>query len=645
MSSQLPDPMVEMMRFRHLLAASLMLLGAMSAAAVAAPPKETPSLAPLVAQRKLPPVAERLPLEPAIADLSAQGRQPGRSGGTMKTMMSKEKDIRLISTWSYARLVGWTPSLELKPDLLKSIDVKDGRVFTFSIRRGHRWSDGRKFTSEDFRYFWEDIANNPELSPKGPPSDVLNDGEAPKVEILDELTVRYTWSKPNARFLPVLAQAREPYIYRPAHYLKQFHARHAQKARLDALVSKSKVRSWAQLHNQMDSMGNNDNPALPTLQAWVPVTEVPATRVIFQRNPYYHRIDANGVQLPYIDAIEVSIVDGGLIAAKAAAGDSDLQARGLSFGDVSVLKANEAKGRYLLRTWPIGKGSHFALYPNLNASDETWRKLLRDVRFRRALSLAINRRDLNKSLFFGLASESANAVLRSSPLYKAENASAQAGFDPKAANALLDAIGLKARDGEGLRRLPDGRKLELIVDIAGETKEETDILQLVTQHFRAVGIRLIIKPSDRSLMRNRAYSGEAIMTGLSGWDMGIPSPDMSPDELAPTRQDTLAWPKWGNHFETGGKAGLAPDLPEARQLLALNAQWNAATSRKEREAIWGRMLAIHAQQTFIIGTVSEVLQPVVVSKQLNNVPAKGVFSWDPGGQFGMYRMDEFWFSR
>jgi peptide/nickel transport system substrate-binding protein len=637
--------MVEMMRFRHLLAASLMLLGAMSAAAVAAPPKETPSLAPLVAQRKLPPVAERLPLEPAIADLSAQGRQSGRSGGTMKTMMSKEKDIRLISTWSYARLVGWTPSLELKPDLLKSIDVKDGRVFTFSIRRGHRWSDGRKFTSEDFRYFWEDIANNPELSPKGPPSDVLNDGEAPKVEILDELTVRYTWSKPNARFLPVLAQAREPYIYRPAHYLKQFHARHAQKARLDALVSKSKVRSWAQLHNQMDSMGNNDNPALPTLQAWVPVTEVPATRVIFQRNPYYHRIDANGVQLPYIDAIEVSIVDGGLIAAKAAAGDSDLQARGLSFGDVSVLKANEAKGRYLLRTWPIGKGSHFALYPNLNASDETWRKLLRDVRFRRALSLAINRRDLNKSLFFGLASESANAVLRSSPLYKAENASAQAGFDPKAANALLDAIGLKARDGEGLRRLPDGRKLELIVDIAGETKEETDILQLVTQHFRAVGIRLIIKPSDRSLMRNRAYSGDAIMTGLSGWDMGIPSPDMSPDELAPTRQDTLAWPKWGNHFETGGKAGLAPDLPEARQLLALNAQWNAATSRKEREAIWGRMLAIHAQQTFIIGTVSEVLQPVVVSKQLNNVPAKGVFSWDPGGQFGMYRMDEFWFSR
>ena len=639
--------MVKMMRFGRLIAASLVLLGTITGTAIAAPAtlQETPLLAPLVAQGKLPPVAQRVPREPAVANTSAPGRKAGRPGGTLRTLMSKEKDIRLISTWSYARLVGWTPALTLQPDLLQSVDVKDGRMFTFRIRPGHRWSDGAAFTSEDFRYFWEDVANNVELSPKGPPSDILNDGEAPKVEIIDALTVRYTWSKPNARFLPVLAQAREPYIYRPAHYLKQFHARHATKAQLDALVSKRKMRSWAQLHNQMDSMGNNDNPALPTLQAWMPVTEVPATRVIFRRNPYYHRVDANGVQLPYIDTIEVSIVDGGLIAAKTAAGDSDLQARGLSFGDVSVLKANEAKGQYVLRTWPIGKGSHFALYPNLNASDDTWRKLMRDVRFRQGLSLAINRKDLNKSLFFGLASESANAVLRASPLYTTENAAAHAGFDPKRANSLLDAAGLAARDSEGMRRLPDGRKLELIVDIAGETKEETDILQLVMQHFRVVGIRLIIKPSDRSLMRNRAYSGEAIMTGLSGWDMGIPSPDMSPDELAPTRQDTLAWPKWGKHFETGGKAGQAPDVAEARTLLDLNAQWNAARSRKERAAIWTRMLSIHAEQAFIIGTVSEVLQPVVVSRKLNNVPAKGIFSWDPGGQFGMYRMDEFWLSR
>lgn len=618
---------------------------ATAAPSLALKAQETPSLSSQVASRALPSVLNRLPSEPEVVNLVAEGRKPGKPGGILKMMMSKEKDIRLLSTWGYARLVAWTPKLELKPDLLKSIDVKDSRVFTMRLRAGHKWSDGQPFTTEDFRYYWEDVANNAELSPKGPSVDILNDGEKPKVEIIDALTIRYSWSKPNSRFLTSLAQAREPYIYRPAHYLKQFHAKYAAKTALDALVAKQKTRSWAQLHNRMDSMGNNDNPALPTLQPWVVVTETPATRFVFRRNPFYHRIDSNGVQLPYIDGIDISIVDGGLIPAKAAAGDSDLQARGLSFGDVSILKANEGKGNYTLRTWPIAKGSHFALYPNLNARDDVWRTLMRDARFRQALSLAINRQDVNKALFFGLASESGNAVLKTSPLFKAEYARANATHDPKKANELLDAIGLRNRAPDGTRLLPDKRPMELVVDIAGETKEETDILQLLAQHFKAVGVKLVIKPSDRTIMRNRAYSGDAIMTGLSGWDTGIPTADMSPDELAPTRQDTLIWPKWGNHFETGGKAGSAPDLAEGKQLLKLNAEWNAARKSAERQAIWSRMLAIHAEQTFIIGTVSGVMQPVVVRKTLNNVPEKGVFSWDPGGQFGMYRMDEFWFSR
>jgi peptide/nickel transport system substrate-binding protein len=607
--------------------------------------QEIPSLSAQVASRALPPVLSRIPSEPEVVNLAAEGRKPGKPGGILKMMMSKEKDIRLLSTWGYARLVAWTPKLELKADLLKSIDVKDSRVFTMRLRSGHKWSDGQPFTTEDFRYYWEDVANNAELSPKGPSVDILNDGEKPKVEIIDALTIRYSWSKPNSRFLTSLAQAREPYIYRPAHYLKKFHAKYAAKPALDALVAKQKTRSWAQLHNRMDSMGNNDNPALPSLQPWIVVTETPATRFVFRRNPFYHRVDSNGVQLPYIDGIDISIVDGGLIPAKAAAGDSDLQARGLSFSDVSILKANEGKGNYTLRTWPIAKGSHFALYPNLNARDDAWRTLMRDARFRRALSLAINRQDVNKALFFGLAAESGNAVLKTSPLFKAEYARANAMHDPKTANELLDTIGLRNRAPDGTRLLPDKRPMELVVDIAGETKEETDILQLLAQHFKAVGVKLVIKPSDRTIMRNRAYSGDAFMTGFSGWDTGIPTADMSPDELAPTRQDTLNWPKWGNHFETGGKSGVAPDLAEGKQLLKLNAEWNTARTAAERQLIWSRMLAIHAEQTFIIGTVSGVMQPVVVRKTLNNVPEKGVFSWDPGGQFGMYRMVEFWFSR
>ena len=138
---------------------------------------------------------DKLPSEPLTVDLKAAGREPGKAGGTLRILMAKEKDVRLLNTWGYARLVAWTPKLELKPDILKSIEVKDGRVFTMKLRAGHKWSDGAPFTSEDFRYFWEDIATNKELSPKGPPIELLNGGEAPKVEIVDALTVRCSWSK------------------------------------------------------------------------------------------------------------------------------------------------------------------------------------------------------------------------------------------------------------------------------------------------------------------------------------------------------------------------------------------------------------------------------------------------------------------
>ena len=596
-------------------------------------------------KKTLPGVAARVPSEPLIVDLKAQGRVTGKQGGALRMLLSKEKDVRLLNTWGYARLVAWTPKLELKPDLLKAVDVKDGRVFTFKLRAGHRWSDGQPFTSGDFRYFWEDVAANKELNPGGPPIELLNGGEAPKVEIVDAVTVRYTWSKPNSRFLAALAQAREPYIYRPAHYLKQFHTKYADAAALAKKVAGGKARSWAELHNRMDAIDDNDNPAMPTLQPWIATTTMPATRFVFKRNPFFHRVDTTGKQLPYIDQIEVAITDGGLVAAKTAAGDSDLQARGLSLADITVLKANEGKGKYKVLTWPIAKGSQVALYPNLNSNDAGWRKLMRDVRFRHALALGINRTDINKALYFGMAAEGNNAVLKASPLFKAEYLTANAGFDPKAANAMLDQIGLTQRGADGLRLMADKRPLELIVETAGESKDESDVLQLIAQHYKALGIKLVIKPSDRTIMRSRAYAGEAMMTVWSGWDTGIPTADLSPAELAPTRQDTLIWPKWGNHFETNGKSGEAPDLPAAKELLKLDAAWSAAKTPAERKAAWERMLAIHAEQQFIIGTVSGVMQPIVVNAKLRNVPAQGIFSWDPGAQFGMYRMDEFWFAQ
>ncbi|MFV2093063.1 MAG: ABC transporter substrate-binding protein, partial [Hyphomicrobiales bacterium] len=561
--------------------------------------EEPPEFVKLIKAGTLPPMSERLPQEPQLNDLVAQGLETGRYGGRLNTLIAKAKSIRYMNVYGYARLMGYTPDLRLKPDILRSVDVKEGRIFTLKLRKGHKWSDGVPFTTEDFRYYWEDVANNPSLSPSGPPVSLVIDGEEPKVEIIDALTVRYSWSRPNPTFLPLLAQARPPFIYRPAHYLKQFTEKYGDADKIAKLVKKEKLRNWAQLHNRRDNMYKNDNPDLPTLQPWVNTTAPPATRFVFKRNPYFHRIDANGLQLPYIGEVVMTVASKKLIPAKVVAGESDLQSRGLGFGNIVIMKQGEARGSYRTLLWPIGKASHMALYPNLNYVDDGWRSLLRNPTFRKALSIGIDRSLINKTLFLGLARPVGNAVLPESSLYNEKNSRKWSEFDPDKANQMLDSIGLSKRDSEGFRLLSDGRRAEIIVETAGEELEQVDILQLIAETWKQIGIKLFTKPSQRDVLRERSYGGQTMMTVWSGWDTGAPSVSMSPRDLAPTRQDNLGWPKWGQYFETKGKAGEAPNIEAAVQLMDLYNKWLTSTSDEEKIDAWRKMLEIHADQQFL----------------------------------------------
>ncbi len=130
---------------------------------------DSPFFKDRVAAGSLPPVAARLPANPRVIDLEALGRQQGRHGGNIRMLMGDQRDIRMMTLYGYTRLMVYDDSLELVPDVLESCEVEDGRIFTLKLREGHRWSDGSPFTTEDFRYWWEDIANNKRLSPGGPP--------------------------------------------------------------------------------------------------------------------------------------------------------------------------------------------------------------------------------------------------------------------------------------------------------------------------------------------------------------------------------------------------------------------------------------------------------------------------------------------
>ena len=625
-----------------LLAAAGALLAAAGAvrASEAMPYVEPPSLTAQVKAGSLPPVAARLPAEPSIAEIAKYGGEVGRYGGDWRMLVYRAKDVRMMLVYGYARLIAYNRYYKLEPDLLKKLEVREGRIFTLTLRKGHKWSDGQPFTSENFRYWWEDVATNRELYPAGPPRILLVKGQPPRFEVLSDTKVRYTWQAPNPYFLQALARPLPLEIFLPSHYLKNFHARYGDKDDLAQLVKSYKKPNWAALHHKIDDYRN---PLLPTLQPWINRTAQPATRFVGVRNPYYHRVDSLGQQLPYIDRMIVSVTDSRLIAAKSGAGETDLQARGLDFNDYTFLKMGEKRNDFQVRLWREARGSHLALYPNLNVNDPVWRRLFRDVRFRRALSMAINRHEINQVLFYGLVQEGNNTVLPESPLYQEGFRTSWAHFDPDHANRLLDELGLTNRRSGGIRLLPDGRPLEIIVETAGESPLQSDVLELIRDSWRGAGIKLFTRPSQREVFRRRIFAGQSQMSIWFGLENGMATAESDPWELAPVAQITLQWPKWGRHYQTNGRTGTPPDMAVGNELLALYKRWQQATSSPERYRIWTAMLGIHADQVFTLGLVSGMFQPVVVSNNMANVPDKGIYNWDPGSFFGIYRPDTFWF--
>ena len=605
---------------------------------------EPPVLAERVRAGELPPVTDRLPRRPLVTRLEELGRETGRHGGRLRMLVSRAKDVRLMVVYGYARLVGYDENFALAPDLLERVEVEDERVFTLHLRPGHRWSDGHPFTAEDFRYYWEDIANHEELSPSGPPRELLAGGRPPRFEVLDETTVRYSWDSPNPFFLPALAGARPAYIYAPSHWLRRFHARYEDRERLDREARARGRRSWASIHNRKDSPYRNLDTEAPTLQPWRNVTPSPAQRYVFRRNPFFHRVDGAGRQLPYLDEVVMTVTDTKLIPAKTGAGESDLQVRGLGFDDFTFLKRSEKRIGRRVRLWKTTKGSHAALYPNLNAKDPVWRTLLRDVRSGEPCrSPSIGARSTS-SCTAASRCRGTTPSTRSSPLYRPELRERWAGFDLGRANALLDESGLAGRDpetgapaaagrpprrdrggdgrrdgragrhpGAGARHLAQGRDQALHEADAARDLPEPDLRR------RDPGV---------GMGRPREWDPEA------GHEPGRARPDLP--AAAPVAEVGAALPEPGPH------RGAVRPPGRDRSARALRRMDRGARARPAGRDL-DRMLRIHADQVFTIGIVAAIPQPAVIHARLRNVPEHGVYNWEPGAHLGIHRMDTFWF--
>ena len=203
--------------------------------------------------------------------------------------------------------------------------------------------------------------------------------------------------------------------------MKQFHEKYQDEAKLDELVEENRREELEELCTmRMARQYRPENPDLPTLDPWRNTTKPPAEQFIFERNPYFHRVDENGLQLPYVDQFALNVSSSSIIPAKAGAGETDLQFTGIDFADFTFLRDAESRFPVKVSLWKRTQGSRVALLPNLNFADPVWRPLLQDVRVRRALSLAIDRREINMAVFYGLAKESADTVLPESRLFRPE---------------------------------------------------------------------------------------------------------------------------------------------------------------------------------------------------------------------------------
>ncbi len=287
---------------------------------------ESPFFATEVKMGNMPPLPERLPRQPRVIDLPAMGRTTGRLGGSVRMLVSGQRDVRLLPIYGYSRLVGYDADLKLVPDILAGFEAEEDRVYTLHLREGHRWSDGSSFTAEDFRYCWDDMMNNADLYRGGPPVDLIANGKVVEFSVIDPVTVRYTFASPMPDFLPKLASPLPLILFVPNAYMRQFHAKYQTPEKLAELIEINRVDDWQGLHAKMGRSIRPENPSLPTLEAWRPRTAPPAEQFVFERNAYFHRVDQIGQQLPYFDRIVLHVASADIIPAKTATGESDLQA-------------------------------------------------------------------------------------------------------------------------------------------------------------------------------------------------------------------------------------------------------------------------------------------------------------------------------
>jgi peptide/nickel transport system substrate-binding protein len=610
--------------------------------------RESPLLAQQVKSGDLPPLKERLPKKPYVVspgilvDDEFTHMKPGKFGGTFQLAQESPAGDPIIFIGVNEPLI-WAPNgldFSEKPGIHGNVvddwEVNsDDSVYTFHMRQGLRWSDGEPVTMDDVTFAFEDVLNNKEITPIFP--DYLQAGKradaAPaKLDVIDDWTFSLTFDESYGTFpmqLAIFGWRGYGDIIKPRHYLEQFHQKYASKAKLAQLVKDESLPEgeWFNLFNakQLTSWLWNATTEQglghPTLLPWV-LTKVDGGTFTYDRNPYYFKVDSEGNQLPYMDGIRSQVVQNKeTLTSRALFGEFDYLGERATFrklelfaekadsGDINILIPNQ----HVIPT---------TIFLNLTHPDKVWRQVTGDLRFRQALSLAMNREELIENFYLG-------------EFAKLPTETNSGEFSPEKARQLLDEMGLDKTDSEGWRLGPDGKRFRIPFEVADLSENHIPLAELVAEYWKEVGVYTTLRKIDSTVLGERQELNELKATVI--WVHHPIWRSAGMDDYLPFNNWGPQWQLW---HATKGEEGEEPP-PKVRELFDMHTEFTSARlgSPESDAAIEGIIKSIK-DNVWMLNPFENADWPTFFTKRVKNV-ATGV-KRDVYGIIVTYSMEQWY---
>lgn len=580
---------------------------------------ENPMFAEKVKKGELPPVEERLPKEPFVVTTYDE---IGTYGGTLRGIsISYESGTSEIMSWRHVNMVRFDDdNSTIVPNVAKEWRWNDDFTeIIFRLREGHRWSDGAPFTVDDVVFWMDDIILNNEIH-KATPSPWGSVGSS--VEKIDDVTVKFKFDKPFTGLLYYLGGGGSYFVpWAPKHFFEQYHIKYNPNANEEAI--KNGFDNWVQ---QFSSYWNKWKDAIvssayglevPTLGSHILLKEPTTQRRVFVANPYYFKVDTAGNQLPYIDYHDERFLDKGLWPLEIMNGNVDQKAQNMPLNIFPVLKEDEKKGDYTLQL-PLGMVGPTFIF-NMTDKDPVLRKIYGDVRFRYAMSLAINRDEVNETLFLGLGTPE-QALPQNVPYVTEEDKKFMTEYDPARANKLLDEMGLK-KGADGIRMRSDGKPLTILWEYTLQYVWSPEFPALIAEYWQNVGVNVLLKEINTQLTREKQKANTLDIT--SEW-MAPYEPSMISSPQLFVVPYASFWPimgtPWMDWKTSDGKSGEEPPS-WVKRLWEIADEFKTTVPGSERYMELGKeMIALNFQNLVVIGTLGEIPLITVVNNRLGNVP-------------------------